>query len=99
ADRLHDFGAYVALTSDDASTSATRDAGSVADAAVDVSGRGPDAIAIRARWRDERGQLGTTDAEHHDAALVLGTARGNVVRASAAVALAYGDEHSYDGGT
>jgi hypothetical protein len=97
--RLYDFGGHVALTADDASTNATRNDGSVTDIAVDASGRGPDAIAVRARWRDERGMLGTADAEHHDAALVLGTSRGNVVRATAALALAYGDEHSYETGT
>ena len=99
AGRLYDFGAHLALTADDASTNATRNDGSVADVAVDASGRGPNAIAVRARWRDERGMLGTSDAEHHDAALVFGTSRGNVVRATAALALAYGDEHSYETGT
>ena len=99
AGRNNDFGAHVALTTDDASTNATRNDGSVTDVAVDASGRGPNAIALRARWRDERGMLGTSDAEHHDAALVLGSARGNVVRATAALALAYGDEHSYESGT
>ena len=97
--RTYDFGAHVALTADDASTNATRNDGSVADVAIDASGRGPNAIAIRARWRDERGMLGTADAAHHDAALVLGTTRGNTVRASAAVAFAYGDDHSYEMGT
>jgi hypothetical protein len=99
AGRLYDFGAHLALTSDDASTNATRNDGSVTDVALDASGRGPNAIAVRARWRDERGMLDTADAAHHDAAIVLGTSRGNVVRGSAAVALTYGDEHSYEGGT
>jgi hypothetical protein len=97
--RRYDFGAHVAVTADDASTNATRNDGSVTDVAVDASGRGPNAVAIRARWRDERGMLGQSDAAHHDAALVFGTTRGNAVRASAAVALAYGDEHSYEGGS
>jgi hypothetical protein len=97
--RLYDFGAHVAISADDASTNATRNDGSVTDFAADASGRGPNAIAVRARWRDERGMLGTSDAEHHDAALVFGTSRGNVVRATTALALTYGDEHSYETGT
>jgi hypothetical protein len=99
ATRVLDLGAHVALTGDDASTTVSPNAGSVADLAFDASGRGSNAIAVRARWRDERGRLGTLEAEHHDAALVFGTTRGNVVRATAALALAYGDEHSYDLGT
>jgi len=99
AGRLYDFGAHLALTSDDASTSGTRDDGSVADVALDASGRGPNAIALRARWRNERGIFDKTDGEHHDAALVLGTSRGNLIRTTATVALAYDDEHSYEAGT
>ena len=99
ATRVLDLGAHLALTSDDASTSAVRNAGSVADAAFDVSGRGPAAIAVRARWRDERGAFGGGDDEHRDAALVLGTTRGNVLRATAAAALAYGRDHESELGT
>lgn len=99
ATRTFDLGAHVALTGDDGSTNASPDAGSVADLAFDASGRGPNAIALRARWRDERGALGTLEAAHRDAALVLGTTRGNVARVTAAVALAYGNEHSYEEGT
>jgi hypothetical protein len=99
AARTFDVGAHVALTADDASTNATRDDGSVAEVDLDASGRGPNALAVRARWRDERGILGVADAQHDDAAIVIGTARGNVLRANAAVALAYGREHAYDAGT
>ncbi|HEX3551202.1 MAG TPA: carboxypeptidase-like regulatory domain-containing protein [Candidatus Elarobacter sp.] len=93
------LSAHVALTQDDASTNAVRDDGSVAELSLDASGRGPNALLVRARWRDERGTLGDEDSSHHDAALVVGGTRGNVLRATAAVALAYGDEHSYDDGT
>lgn len=99
ATRVLDLGAHLALTGDDASTSAMRNAGSVADMSLDASGRGPAAIAVRARWRDERGAFGGADDEHRDAALVLGTTRGNVLRATAAVALAYGSEHESELGT
>ena len=98
ATRTFDAAARVGVTADVADA-ASRNAGSVADAAFDVSGRGPNAIAFRARWRDERGTLGTSAAEHHDAALVFGTTRGNVARVTAAVALAHGDERPYDAGS
>ncbi len=71
------------------------DDGSVAEAVLDASGRGPDAIALRLRWRDERGNLGDAASEHRDGALVLGTTRGNVVRVTTAVALAYGADLPY----
>ncbi|MDB5026958.1 MAG: hypothetical protein JWO66_647, partial [Candidatus Eremiobacteraeota bacterium] len=93
--RVLDLGARLALTTDDASNGALLDEGNVADASFDASARGPNAIAVRARWRAERGTFGAAETEHHDAALVFGTTRGNVVRATAAVALAYGDDHSY----
>jgi hypothetical protein len=98
ATRTFDAAARVGLTTDVADM-APRNAGSVADAAFDVSGRGPNAIAVRARWRDERGTLGTATLEHHDAALVFGTTRGNVARVTAAVALAHGDERQYEAGS
>ncbi|HWT04913.1 MAG TPA: hypothetical protein VN224_04080, partial [Xanthomonadales bacterium] len=79
----------------DVADGAARNDGSVADAVFDVSGRGPNALALRARWRDERGTLANAAAEHHDAALVFGTTRGNVARVTAAVALAHGDDHPY----
>jgi hypothetical protein len=97
--RTLDLGARLALTNDDASTAALRDDGTVTDFAFDASGRGPNAVAARLRARYEHGVLGDLDAEHRDAALVLGTSRGNVLRASGAVALAYGDASSYDVGT
>jgi hypothetical protein len=99
ATRVLDLGAHLAVTGDDGSTAALHDAGSVQDVALDVSGRGPNALAVRARWRDERGALGIADADHQDAALVLGTTRGNALRATAALALAYGSEHAYELGT
>ncbi len=96
ATRTLAIGAHVGLTSDDTTASGAIDDGSVADVDLDVSGRGPNAIAVRARWRDERGVVGELFDDHHDAALVLGTSRGSAVRVSAAVALTYGDEHAYD---
>ena len=99
ATQLRDLGAHVALTIDRSrESSGTRDVGNVADAAFDVAGRGPNAIAVHARWREERGSLGVIDSVHHDAALVLGTSRGNVVRVDAALAFAYGDEENYPSG-
>ncbi len=98
ATRTFDLAARFGLTANDADA-ATRDDGSVADASFDVSGRGPNAIALRARWRDERGTLADVTAEHHDAALVLGTTRGSVTRVTAAVAFAYGDERLYEAGS
>ena len=99
ATRVLDLGAHLAITGDDASTSTERNAGNVTDLTLDASARGPNALALRARWRDERGALGAAETEHHDAALVLGTARGNAVRVGAALALAYGDELAYDTST
>ncbi len=95
ATRTFDVGARFGVTSDVADAAARND-GSVADAVFDVSARGPNAIAMRARWRDERGTQGNVATEHHDAALVFGTTRGNVARVIAAVALAHGDEQPYD---
>lgn len=92
-----DLAARFDLTSSDADALArTTDDGSVADAIVDASGRGPDAIALRLRWRDERGALGDQASEHRDGALVLGTTRGDAVRVSATVALDYGADLPYE---
>jgi hypothetical protein len=68
------------------------DAGSVVSLSADASARGPNALAVRARWRDERGVLGNLAVEHQDAAFVVGTVRGapNATRVAATVALAYG---------
>ena len=92
ATRTFDAAVRLGVTADIADAAA-RNGGSVADAAFDVSGRGPNAIAVRARWRDERGTLGDVGVEHHDSALVFGTTRGNVARVTAAVALAHGDDY------
>jgi hypothetical protein len=92
-----DLAARFQLTRDDADA-ATRDDGAVAGITLDASGRGPDAIAVRARWRDEHAVLGDTAYAHRDAALVFGTARGNVARVSAAFALAYGDDRPAEPG-
>jgi hypothetical protein len=91
ATRTFDVGARFGATTDVADA-ASRNDGSVAAAVFDVSGRGPNAIALRVRWRDERGTLANSSLEHRDAALVLGTTRGNVARVTAAIALAHGDE-------
>jgi hypothetical protein len=96
ATRRFDVAARFAFTTDDADgLGAARDSGSVADAALDATGRGPNALAVRARFHAERSSFGSADAQHHDGALVLGTARGSAVRVSAALALAYGDEDNY----
>ncbi len=86
-----DLAARFQLTSDDADA-AFRDDGAVAGITLDASGRGPNAVAVRARWRDEHAVLDHGAVEHRDAALVLGTTRGNVARVTAALALAYGNE-------
>ena len=63
ATRSFDVAGRFALTTDDAdSLGASRDNGSVADAAIDATGRGPNAIAVRARFRGERGAFGNADA-------------------------------------
>jgi hypothetical protein len=98
ATRTFDLGARLGVTTDVADGAARND-GSVVDATFDVSGRGPNAIAMRARWRGERDAIGVVAAEHHDAALVFGTTRGNVTRVTAAVALAHGDEEAYQAGS
>jgi hypothetical protein len=98
ATRTLDLGARLAATSDDGSSTGLRDVGTVMDFAFDASGRGPNAIATRLRARYEHGVLGDLDSAHRDAALVFGTTRGNVLRATGAVAFAYGDAKSYDAG-
>lgn len=75
--------------------STVTDFGNVFDAVFDATGRGPDAIAVRLRWRDEYGELDGVDSQHRDAALVLGTTRGSVVRVTTAVAFAYGADLAY----
>jgi hypothetical protein len=82
-------------TNSDALTGSPDD-GSVAEALLDASGRGPDALSLRLRWRDERATFGDADSEHRDGALVLGTTRGTIVRVTAAVALDYGDDLPYE---
>ena len=91
-----DLAARFDLTETNADAlNAAPDNGSVAEALFDASGRGPDAIAVRLRWRDERGLAGDAASEHRDAALVLGTTRGSTVRVTAAVALDYGADVPY----
>ncbi len=88
-----DLAARFDVTASDAGTLRdVADNGSVVDAIFDAAGRGPNAIAVRLRWRDERAEFGTVDFAHRDAALVLGTTRGNAVRVTAAVALGYGGD-------
>ncbi len=89
--------ARFALTRDDATDAAYGpDDGTVASATLDLSGPGPDALLVRARWRDEQAAYGDVTGEHHDAALVLGTSRGETTRVALAVAFEDGDER-YDG--
>ncbi len=97
--------ARVALTRDDATAASgaaagapyVTDDGNVAVASLDLSGLGPDALLVRARWRDEQAAYGEAAYGHHDAAIVLGTTRGATTRIALAVALDYGDER-YEGG-
>jgi hypothetical protein len=93
-----DLGAHVALTRDAAvptyDAAFTPDVGSVAEADLDASGRGPDAIAVRLRWRDEEDDYDDGSGGHDDGALVIGTTRGTTVRTTIAVALAYGSDTS-----
>ncbi len=96
ATRTLDLRAHIGVTSDDSTASGVADDGSVAGIDLDASGRGANATAVRLRWRDERGAVGTVYDEHRDAALVLGTTRGSTLRATANVALAYGDDATYD---
>lgn len=63
----------------------------------DASGRGPNAISVRGRFLDETGALAGGTSEHRDAALVFGTTRGKVALFHAAVAIAYGGDHQYEG--
>ncbi|MGD1067687.1 MAG: carboxypeptidase-like regulatory domain-containing protein [Vulcanimicrobiaceae bacterium] len=93
-----DLGAHVALTRDAAvptyDGAFTPDVGSVAEADLDASGRGPDAIAVRLRWRDEEDEDDGSSGGHDDGALVIGTTRGTTVRTTIALALAYGSDTS-----
>ena len=91
-----DLAARFDLTGTNSSiVSTSADFGSVFDAIFDATGRGSDAVAVRLRWRDEYGELDGVDSQHRDAALVLGTTRGSVVRVTTAVAFAYGADLAY----
>ena len=68
-------------------------------ASFDVAGRGPNAIALRARWRDERGMLARRHRGAPRRRAGAGTTRGSVTRVTAAVAFAYGDERLYEAGS
>ncbi len=97
ASRAIDLSGRVDLTRDIVAGAGVPDAGSVTSLTVDAAGRGPDALAVRARWRDERSVLGDLSVDHRDAALVVGTTRGaaNGTRVSATAALAYGLDRGY----
>ncbi|HYZ17631.1 MAG TPA: hypothetical protein VE591_14565, partial [Candidatus Acidoferrum sp.] len=71
--------------------------GNVSSFVVDASGRGPDAISVRGRFLDESGSIEAGTSEHRDGALVFGTSRGNVAVVHAALAVAYGSDHQYEG--
>ncbi|HTJ26612.1 MAG TPA: carboxypeptidase-like regulatory domain-containing protein [Candidatus Limnocylindria bacterium] len=92
-----DVDGRLAITSDDGiigtGASAT---GNVSEFVVDASGRGPDALGLRARWREESGALEGGTSAHRDAALVLGTTRGTGTVVRAALALAYGRDAVYE---
>ena len=104
AARNIDVGGELDLTRDVGLDGNSGDNGNVTSLVVDAQGRGSDALHVRARWRDERGAIpdpnvpaGELYPDHRDAALVVGGTRGSVVRVSAAVALAYGDQRGYNG--
>ncbi len=91
-----DLRARLDLSRDDGGLGASDAAGAVEGLTLDAAGRGDDALALRLRWRDERGTIAGRADDHRDGALVLGTTRGGAVRVQAAVALAYGREAGYD---
>jgi hypothetical protein len=92
-----DIDGRFALTNDDGVIGAGATAtGNTNEFLVDASGRGPDALALRARWRDESGALDGGTNAHRDAALVLGATRGTATVVRAALALAYGREALYE---
>ncbi len=91
-----DLRARLDLSGDDGGLGAEDAAGRVDGLTLDAAGRGPGALALRARWRDEHGTIAGQADDHRDAALVLGTSRGSVVRLRAALALAYGRESGYE---
>lgn len=92
-----DLDGRLAITNDDGvdPTGATA-TGTVSDFVLDASGRGPDAIGVRGRWREEDGALAGETNGHRDAALVLGTTRGDATVLRAALALAYGRDQEYE---
>jgi hypothetical protein len=81
----------------DVDDGATPYAGSVVSLVADAAGHGPNALRVRARWRDDRGGENGLASDHRDAALVLGTQRGaeGATRIEAAVALTYGSDAGY----
>jgi hypothetical protein len=97
ASRTIDLSGALDLTREVVDAAGQPDAGSVVSLRADAAARGPNALAVRARWRDERGVLGSLAVEHRDAALVVGTTRGggSTPRVSASVALAYGLDRGF----
>jgi hypothetical protein len=95
--RAIDLGARLNLTRVVDDGASLPDSGSVVGLTVDASGRGPNALAVRGRWRDDRGAIGGFAVEHRDAALVVGTTRGaqSGTRVAATVALAFGLDRGY----
>jgi len=94
ATRAFNLDAQFSVTTDVETSAATPDIGDVTSIVLDGVGNGPDAIAVRLRWRDERGADGDLTSDHTDAALVAGTTRGSdgAPQLSATVALAFGRE-------
>jgi hypothetical protein len=91
------LGVHVALAATRDVGDAIPDTGSVVSLVADAGAPGPNALAVRARWRDERGVLDGLAADHRDAALVIGTSRGGdgATRFTAALALTYGSDSGY----
>jgi hypothetical protein len=94
ATRALNLDAQFSVTTDVDTSAATPDIGDVTSIVLDGVGNGPDAIAVRLRWRDERGAYGDATSDHTDAALVAGTTRGSdgAPQLSATLALAFGRE-------
>jgi hypothetical protein len=99
ATRALNLDAQLGYTDDVEAGSGSLQSGTVSSVIIDAVGNGPDAIAVRARWRDERGAIGDATTDHTDAALVAGVTRGAAdgPHLSASVALTFGRESGYDG--
>lgn len=99
ATQRNDLALTAQLTGDDGNVGASDAHGTVAAFALDAAGRGPNALALRVRLRDENGSIAGDASAHRDAALVIGVTRGDAVRVGASLALAYGRDHTLELGS